>query len=145
MKYRFTPRRTARTPVPFPAPDNYLREAMVKNLAEDEVCFDFEVQFQRDPVRHPIEDASVIWDTPFIKVASVHIPPQDFDTPQRDTMARQLTFNPWHAIAEHRPLGNQNRARRTIYYETSRVRQRINDESHIEPGEEESAGMDSIP
>ena len=145
MKYRFTPRRTARTPVPFPAPDNYLREAMVKNLAEDEVCFDFEVQFQRDPVRHPIEDASVIWDTPFIKVASVHIPPQDFDTPQRDTMARQLTFNPWHAIAEHRPLGNQNRARRTIYYETSRVRQRINDESHIEPGEEESAGMDPIP
>ena len=26
-----------------------------------------------------------------------------------------LSYNPWHCIAEHRPLGNQNRARRRMY------------------------------
>jgi len=131
-KYRFMPRRTTHTPVPFPAPDNYLRKAMVKNIEQGEVCFDFGAPFQHDPIRHPIEDAKVIWDTPFIRVASLYISPQEFDIPQRDTMARQLTFNPWHAIVENRPLGNQNQARRSIYYEASRVRQRINDELHIE-------------
>ena len=133
MKYRFVPKRTKKTSVPFPAPDNYLREAMIANLADGEICFDFELQMQLDPVRHPLEDASVIWDSPFTKVATLHIKPQQFDNPERDLMARQFTFNPWHAIAEHRPLGNQNRARQKIYYETSRVRQRINGESHIEP------------
>ena len=48
-------------------------------------------------------------------------------------MARELTINPWHTIAEHRPLGNQNRARHRVYYETARVRQRINDERHRVP------------
>ena len=26
-----------------------------------------------------------------------------------------LSFNPWHAMPEHRPLGNQGRARKIIY------------------------------
>lgn len=26
-----------------------------------------------------------------------------------------LSFNPWHALAEHRPLGGMNRLRRAVY------------------------------
>jgi len=78
-------------------------------------------------------DASVIWDSESVKVATLVIPPQVFSTPERVLQARQMSFNPWHAIAEHRPLGNQNRARKLIYLETSRVRQRINAEDHVEP------------
>jgi hypothetical protein len=26
-----------------------------------------------------------------------------------------VAFNPWHSLAEHRPLGGMNRARREIY------------------------------
>jgi hypothetical protein len=26
-----------------------------------------------------------------------------------------MTFNPWHALPDHRPLGGFNRARREIY------------------------------
>ncbi len=132
MKYSFVPQRTERTPVPFPAPDDYLRDAMVKNLSS-EICFDFKVQFQTNASRMPLEDASVIWSSEFVKVATLRIPPQEFTTPKRDMMARQISFNPWHAIEAHRPLGNQNRARKQIYLETSRVRQRINNEEHVEP------------
>jgi hypothetical protein len=81
----------------------------------------------------PIEDASVIWTSAYHTVATLRIPRQDFATAERDRTARELTINPWHTIAEHRPLGNQNRARRSIYYETARVRQRINDEAHRVP------------
>jgi hypothetical protein len=47
--------------------------------------------------------------------------------------ARQLSFNPWHTIAEHRPLGNQSRARKRMYAELLGVRQRMNRTTPIEP------------
>jgi hypothetical protein len=63
----------------------------------------------------PIEDASVIWRSPEDRVATLRIPRQPFDTADRDALARAFTINPWHAVADHRPLGNQNRARRHVY------------------------------
>ena len=44
-----------------------------------------------------------------------------------------LSFNPWHCIPEHRPLGNQSRARKRMYSELSRLRQEMNAEQHYEP------------
>jgi hypothetical protein len=134
IKYRFVPLLESRSAVPLPAPDDYLRRAMVRTLeAQEEVVFELRVQFQEDPMTMPIEDASVIWTSPEIPVARLRLPQQDFDTEARDRLARELTINPWHALPEHRPLGNQNRARKQIYYETSRVRQRINGEAHFKP------------
>ena len=120
--------------------DNYLREAMIKTLNETEVCFDFMIQFQTDAHKMPIENASVVWPeklSPYIKVATLRIPAQKFDSPEQLAFARNLSFNPWHCIAEHRPLGNQNRARKTIYYETSKARQNMNGEKRIEPNPED--------
>ncbi|UYG06520.1 hypothetical protein [Halomonas sp. M4R1S46] len=107
---------------------------MQRTLASAEaVVFEMRIQCQEDPVTMPIEDASVIWISPEIPVATLRIPAQAFVTPERERLARELTINPWHALPDHRPLGNQNRARREIYYETSRVRQRINGETHFIP------------
>jgi integrase len=40
---------------------------------------------------------------------------------------------PWHCLPEHRPLGNQSRARLRMYTELSRLRQQVNKTPHIEP------------
>ena len=124
-----------------PLPHDYLRQAMIDTLAKRSVRFDFAIQFQTDPITMPIEDASVVWSTrksPFISVATLELAKQKFDYPAQDDFARNLTINPWHTLAVHRPLGNQNRARKTIYLENSRLRQKINQEVHIEPtGDEE--------
>ena len=47
--------------------------------------------------------------------------------------ASVLTYNPWHAIAEHRPLGNQSRARRRMYLALSTLRHEMNAIPHYEP------------
>jgi hypothetical protein len=47
--------------------------------------------------------------------------------------AKRLSYNPWHSIAEHRPLGNQSRARRRMYYELSKLRHTMNNVPHYEP------------
>jgi hypothetical protein len=146
MKYSFHSRRTARTRVPrlpLRPPDNYLRDAMVSALATEDVEFDICLQVQTDPFRMPIEDAAVLWPTklsPRIPAAVLRIPRQSFDSPAQMDFARALTYNPWHCIAEHRPLGNQSRARRRMYWELSRLRQSKNHVEHYEPTGDEVFG-----
>jgi hypothetical protein len=94
------------------------------------------VQVQTDPHLMPIENASVRWPeklSPFIPAATVHIPRQRIDTPAHTAFAKVLSLNPWHSLPEHRPLGNQNRARRQMYYQLSHLRQDRNRTPHIEP------------
>jgi hypothetical protein len=83
-------------------------------------CMGLYVQLQSsDPKKTPIEDASHEWkekDAAFLRVATLLFSPgQDPSDPAVKQMCDQLSFNPWHSIAEHRPLGNQNRARRWVY------------------------------
>ena len=141
MKYSLRPRSRHRTRIaPFPS-DDYLREAMAAALIERQVTFDFLVQLQTDPARMPIENASVRWPehlSPHVRVAELRLPAQIFDSPGQRAFAGSLSFNPWHALPEHRPLGNQNRARKAIYMELSRVRQQMNAAARIEPTGDET-------
>lgn len=143
IQYSLQPSFHEKSKVPKNPSDNYLREAMVKTLSEHEVCFDFLIQFQTDAYKMPVENASVVWPeklSPYIKVATLRIPAQKFDSPEQLAFARNLSFNPWHSIAEHRPLGNQNRARKTIYFKSSKARQNMNGEKRTEPNPEDFFG-----
>jgi hypothetical protein len=147
MQYSFASRTTVeqRIPgVPFgTVPDNYLRDNMVKTLAEKNVEFDLLLQLQTDPHRMPIENAAVRWPqklSPFIPTATIRIPMQKFDSPAQFEFTRRLSLNPWHCLHEHRPLGNQSRARKRMYLELSRFRHEMNSTSHIEPSGDEVFG-----
>jgi hypothetical protein len=150
MQYSFHSRLRTRTPVPnLPGrpPDNYLREAMVATLARQDVEFDMCVQVQADPFLMPIENAAVMWPTklsPRVPVAVIRIPRQTFDSPEQIAFARVLAYNPWHCVAEHRPLGNIGRARKRMYWELSQLRQRMNGVEHDEPTGDETFS-DSAP
>jgi hypothetical protein len=136
MQYTIKPRSPQKTRVPKQPSANYLREAMAGTLSKQAVSFDFMIQLQTDPHRMPIEDASVRWPehiSPIIPVARLRIPAQKFDSPGQLSFAGNLAFNPWHSLSAHRPLGNQNRARKAIYLELSRLRQSMNSQPHIEP------------
>jgi len=146
IQFSVRPRSKARNRVPnlpLRPPDNYLREAMAEKLAREDVEFDFLVQLQTDPRRMPIENASVFWSerlSPPVAVAVLRIPRQQFDSPAQLAFAHNLSFNPWHCLPEHRPLGNQNRARRRLYLELSRMRQAGNNTPHREPTGDEVFG-----
>ncbi|GHO96691.1 hypothetical protein KSF_067390 [Reticulibacter mediterranei] len=136
VHYTMKPGSHETTKIPRNPSANYLREAMANTLCTHEVCFDFMIQFQTDAFRMPIEDASVEWPerlSPFIPVARLRLPVQRFDSASQLVFAENLSYNPWHCIAEHRPLGNQNRARRAIYYQLSGLRMKMNKETRIEP------------
>ena len=140
MMYSFVPMSEVITEIPgVPfgnVPPNYLRDNLQATLARQDAELELRVQVQTDPHLMPIENASVRWPerlSPFVPVATVHIPRQDIDTPAHVEFTRRLSMNPWHCIAEHRPLGNQSRARLRMYKILSDLRQRRNGTPHSEP------------
>jgi hypothetical protein len=139
MQYSVWPKNKKRTPVPrlpFRPPDDYLRNAMVTSLAGGDVEFDIRMQLQTDPHLMPIENNAVLWPeklSPRVSVATLRLPKQKFDSPAQIAFAKQLSYNPWHTIAEHRPLGNQSRARRRMYLVLSGLRHSMNGIPHYEP------------
>jgi hypothetical protein len=139
MQYSMWPMRQKRTRIPrlpFRPPDDYLRNAMAATLDQEDVEFDIRLQLQRDPHLMPIENNAVLWPeklSPRISVATVHIPMQKFNSPAQIDFEKRLSYNPWHCIAEHRPLGNQSRSRRRMYLALSTLRHTMNAIPHYEP------------
>jgi len=128
VKYTARPVPPRTTPLPHPLTDNYLHERLMGYLEREDARFDFYVQFQKDSRKMPIEDASVEWaehDSPYRLVAHIRIPAQTVNPggPTGTASCEQMSFNPWNALAEHRPLGDFNRARRDIYRAMAQFRQ----------------------
>ncbi len=137
VKYSLVPTSHLKSSLPPILTDHYLTENMEKHLTAYEARFDFMIQVQKDPDRMPVEDAGVEWserESPFIKVATLRIPPQAFRTREREELAEDLSFSPAHSLIEHRPIGGLNRARVEIYRYLSEFRHKQNNKHLIEPG-----------
>lgn len=70
----------------------------------------------------PIEDATSVWPTPFVPIATLSLPAQDFTAPEQFAVCERLSYTPWHCMPEHRPLGGIQRCRRRLYEESQRLR-----------------------
>lgn len=100
--------------------DQYAHELEAR-LESSSVSWTLRVQFYIDETQTPIEDPTVLWSeevSPFIEIARITVPPQDLRS-ERGLKLRErveaLSFDPWHALAEHRPLGAMMRARNHAY------------------------------
>ena len=107
---------------------NFLRHAMQDRLQGEEACFDFKIQTRPD-ASFEVEDVVKEWDAekaPFVPVGQIIIPKQLFDTAVLNEACEKMTYNPWHTIAEHKPLGTINRMRRVVYQTISTLRSEMN-------------------
>ncbi len=116
------------------------QEVLKRRLRDGTGCFEFMLQFQTDAVEMSIEDPSVEWDeflAPFEPVALLTIESQDFDSDEQMEFCENLSYSPWRVLAEHRPLGGINRARRDIYAALLDSKNRGNEQYVTEPKEPE--------
>ncbi|MDA3557773.1 catalase family protein [Acinetobacter sp. AOR15_HL] len=114
---------------------DFLREALKNTLQQTDACMEFLIQ-PRTSSQMLIEDSMTEWDekaAPFYQVATIHIPKQNFDTPEQNKFCENLSFTPWHALPAHKPLGAVNRMRKVIYENISRVRHDMNSAPRQEP------------
>ena len=116
--------------------EDYLAENLAEQLKDGTGCLDFYLQFQKDPKKNPIENALYRWheeQTPFIKIARIDIPSQTFTSEAQKQFCENISFNPWHGIEEHRPLGGINRARQVVMKDISDFRLKMNGVERFEP------------
>lgn len=111
-------------PMPDKPAHDFLRDALRHQLLAGDACMELMIQ-PRTSRAMSVEDSMTEWteeDAPFYPVARLHVLQQVFDTPVQNAFCESLTFNPWHALPEHKPLGSMNRLRKIIYDHISRVR-----------------------
>lgn len=91
-------------------------------VAKAPLKFNLQLQFFVDEQTTPIEDASKTWPeevAPFVTVAVLTVPVQDTASAEAKKLMETIeaaSFDPWGALAEHRPLGEVMRARKVAYY-----------------------------
>lgn len=92
----------------------------------------------------PIEDGSVEWSQeqrPYQPIAKLVIPAQQVYSPARRVYVDDvLTFNPFHCLPEHRPLGNIIRVRQLAYESSRQYCHQMNAQARVEV-----SSMDELP
>jgi hypothetical protein len=97
---------------------------MLAHLARAPLSFTMQLQFFVDEATTPIENGAQDWserEAPYVNVARVRIPMQTGDA----ALAAQIeaaAFDPWSALAVHRPLGEIMRARKAAYFASQQGR-----------------------
>lgn len=125
VRYAVTPAATAAPAARTPAQPDYLGDELAAQLRQGAVHYDFRIQFFRDEATTPIENGAVEWlekDAPFLTVARLTLTPQDTQSPRGRRVAgfvESLSFTPWNAAEEFRPLGSMMRVRHAVYRASS--------------------------
>jgi hypothetical protein len=130
VKFSVRPCAASAGPPAQPKGQMRLRSALTHSVSRAPACFAFLVQMQDAAQQMPIEDLTIEWReslSPFLHAATLIIPRQEIDTEERNRLCEDLSFSPWHGVADHRPLGALNRARRAVYRAVAEFRHRRND------------------
>jgi hypothetical protein len=124
--------------------DSALRDLVVAHFRQYGAQYELRAQLCTDITAMPVEDASIRWSevlSPQQSIATLSFEPQEAYSPARRVYADDvLSFNPWHGIEAHRPLGSIMRVRRQAYERSSRFRHEMNMQPRREP-----ASVDELP
>ena len=100
-------------------------EQMRALLKNGPVGYDLKLQFYIDDKSTPIEDPTQVWpedQTPIVTVARLTVFAEAEAPAGFADAVERASFDPWAALAEHRPLGEIMRARKVAYYASQQAR-----------------------
>jgi hypothetical protein len=113
------------------------RDLVVDFFRTEGAEYELRAQLCTDLETMPVEDASVDWpqdQSPYQALGKLVIPAQEAFSPARRVFAEDvLSFNPFHCLPEHRPLGSINRARIKAYEASTAYRHHMNAQPRLEP------------
>ena len=115
-----------------------LRDAVREHFRVHGAVWNLCAQLCTDLKAMPVEDASVAWpedQSPYLPVGRITAQAQDAWSRSNITRVDDgMSFNPWHGLAAHQPLGSVMRARKAAYPRSVAFRQEHSGCPIIEPG-----------
>lgn len=95
------------------------------------------LQFRTDDETMPLDMATVRWkesESVPVKVARLTLQQQDITARGQAAYGENLALNPWHSLAEHRPIDSIADVRRAVYLASAEQRRDVNGVPTAEPG-----------
>lgn len=124
MKLRLQPPQPGQ---PAKSQDDWSAE-LLGRLEQSPLRYQLQAQFFVNEEQTPIEDPSVEWPenvSPYVTLATLTLPAYGTWSTQAEELRKKIevdAFDPWRALMAHRPLGDVNRARKVIYFESQNNR-----------------------
>ncbi|MEZ5289265.1 MAG: hypothetical protein R2712_31585 [Vicinamibacterales bacterium] len=117
----------------FGADPRYLQKAMAEHLDHHGATFEFRVQTRPGHDGREVDDPTIEWTQPWTTVATLTIHPQKFLSARQIRFAEHISYSPWHAKQDHRPLGPINMVRREAYLASREARYAATHSALAEP------------
>jgi len=106
---------------------DYLADDLARRLRKDSVRFKFMLQIRTDPETMPLDKAMTEWpEVEMHHAATLVLERQDVLQEGQAAYGQQLSFNPWHSLPAHQPVGSLSDARKITYLASSEARHRAN-------------------
>ena len=89
------------------------------------IGYELRAQFFTSEAETPIERSDAEWTSPWVTLGALTLEPASADAAKRealDAAVDAMSFDPWHALVEHRPLGAVMRARKPAYFASTQAR-----------------------
>lgn len=105
--------------------ENYLGADASARQERGGIRYALRAQFFTSEAETPIERGDVEWPTPWVTLGTLTLETASADPKKRealDAFVEKASFDPWHALEAHRPLGAIMRARKHAYYASTQAR-----------------------
>jgi hypothetical protein len=113
------------------------RDLVVEFFRTQGAEYELRVQLCTDLATMPVEDASIDWpqdQSPYQVLGKIVIPAQEAFSPARRVFGDDvLSYNPFHCLPAHQPLGSINRVRLQAYESSTAYRHHMNAQPRTEP------------
>ena len=107
----------AKTTEPKGTAPRYLADEVARRVKAGGIAFDLTAQFH-EGAGESIEDATTTWASAPVTLGRLELVAQDLGSAEGQKLQSFITeasFDPWHALEAHRPLGVSMRARKPAY------------------------------
>jgi hypothetical protein len=115
---------------PFMPNKNFLSHRLSQSVSKKDHCFEFHLHVNENHLLNPIEDPTKRWSqnsSSRYYVGLLYIPIQNnINTTTKSAYCEEMSFNPWRAPLENRPMGAVNRSRLKIYDRQAKFRNEEN-------------------
>jgi hypothetical protein len=102
---------------------DYLKHELALRVAAGGLSYGVDLQLLG--AGDSVEDVTLSWKGPSVRVAKLTLladDPRSAEGQRLDTLVHEMSFDPWHTLVTHRPLGASMRARKHTYFKSTQAR-----------------------
>jgi len=99
-----------------PLVPNYYHDRWAKDIAASDICYGVYVQLYEDDESTPLEVGTAVWNTEWTALGTLSFEAnQSWGSDGQEEFCENLSFNPWHTLPAHEPIGGIQRVRKAVY------------------------------